>query len=209
MNLKEAYRYQTFLTNMMLTACSSVSDRDHAYNVTRKHLRSKANPEAEDVEETVDNGVFFPNDDVILLMESLIEEKYKLAKAINDAKSALDIDVDASIDSNKFRQKIASSISRMLSYQSSSNKIKGSDYKFNVEGNQVLYYYDVETDYKEAYDREYAKSLWRRITEESDEISSAVDAAMINTVVDYDPPYNVNDSFEDMMEQFIKQEADI
>ena len=203
MNLKEAFRYQTFLNDRLNMACLSVSSRDHAYKITKKHLRSKANPDAEDKEEIVDNGIFYPNDDVIRFMESLVGEKYKLTTAIDSAKSHLDIDIDASVESNKFRQRVANAIGRMLTFAKTSSKTKDNDYKFNVEGNQTMYYYEVETDFEEAYDRDQAKLIWHRLTEDSDAVSSAVDSAMINTSVDYDPPYNVNDSFEDMMERFL------
>ena len=36
----------------------------------------------------------------------------------------------------------------------------------------------------------------------ADKTSADIDAAMINTAVDYTPIYNVNDSFDDVMAEF-------
>ena len=53
MNLKESFRYQNFLDMMMRAASASIQQRDHCLKVTKTHLRSKANPDASDVTETV------------------------------------------------------------------------------------------------------------------------------------------------------------
>ena len=54
----------------------------------------------------------------------------------------------------------------------------------------------------ENYDKEAAKALMRATIAKADEVSAAVDAAMINTVVEYEPPYDVNESFDDVLEAF-------
>lgn len=38
----------------------------------------------------------------------------------------------------------------------------------------------------------------------ADKTSAEIDSAMINTVVDYNPVFDVNDSFEDVMSEFIE-----
>ena len=203
MNLKDAFRYQTFLERNFSRGCSSILDRTHAYDITKKHLRSKANPEAEDIEETVDNGEFFRNDDVIRFLLSLVDERSKLTEAIDKAKRSVPFDIDAAVETNKFRQRVASCIGSMLEYQAKDSVSKETGYKFNVDGNQTTYYYDVENRYAEAYDRAGAKVIMKDLSTSADAVSTAIDSAMINTVVDYIPPYNVNDSFDDMMESFL------
>ena len=58
MNLKESFRYQNFLENMLAYAGNSLTDREHSLTITKNHLRKKANAEAEDMMETVDVGEF-------------------------------------------------------------------------------------------------------------------------------------------------------
>ena len=82
---------------------------------------------------------------------------------------------------------------------------QGRDYKFNLEGNQTVYYYDIEMESVEAYDKANAKKLMRDMISTSDTVSADIDSALINTQVDYEPKYDVNESFEDVMEAFISQ----
>lgn len=54
----------------------------------------------------------------------------------------------------------------------------------------------------EAFDRNKAKELMYDIITESDEKSSEIDAALINTTVDYEPMYSVNMSYNDIIQKF-------
>ena len=204
MNIKEAFRYQSFMDSLLSRARMSILAREHAYEVTRTHNRKKANPEAEDIIETVEVADFYCNDDVIMFLKWLITEKESLTCAIHKAKSSLDFCFDAAIESNKFRQQVSGAIDSMLKYSAKKATETGRDYKFNVEGNQTPYIYDVEVEYKENYDRKTSKGIARDLIEEADKISAKIDAATINTIVDYTPKFNVNDSFEDVMENFVE-----
>lgn len=203
MNLKEAFRYQSFLETIMSYACRSIMDRDHAFKVTKNHKCHDANPEAEDFSEVVDVGEFYPNDDVIKLMTSLVDERMVLSSAINDAKQKLresGTDIDAMVSANKFAQRCAGAINDMLRYSKTTRQQTTSGYKFNNEGNQVPYYYVVEYSSEDNFDRANAKDIAKRLVTGADMTSAAIDVAMVNAVVDYTPPYDVNDSFDDIME---------
>lgn len=203
MNLKESFRYQNFLEGLMSCASTSLTDREHSLKVVKRHLRNKTNVDARDMEETVDYGDFYSNDSVLDFMLYLVEERSKLTVAIGKAKASIGFDLDAAIETNKFRQTVASRTKAMLRYTASKRVERGVDYKFNVEGNQSQYYYDIEVEATEAYDRNRAKGVIRDIMLEADEASAKIDSAMINTRVEYEPPFNVNDSFEDVMEEFL------
>lgn len=116
MNLKESFRYQNFLDMLMRSASVSITSKDHCLVTTKTHHYNKANPEAEDVEETISVDEFFPNDTVIAFMKWLVEEREKLTKAIGAAKASVGFDIDAAVATNKFRQEINSSIKNMLRY---------------------------------------------------------------------------------------------
>lgn len=205
MNLKESFRYQNFLENMLACSGNSLTDREHSLTITKNHLRKKANAEAEDVVETVDYGEFFHNDDVLRFMSRLVEEREKLTNAIGKAKASIGFDLDAAIETNKFRQSVASRVKTMLRFTTSKKMERGTDYKFNVEGNQTMYYYDIEVEAKEAFDRSKAKEIMRNLIQDADKTSAEIDAAMINTQVEYDAPFDVNDSFEDVMTEFLSK----
>lgn len=205
MNLKESFRYQNFLESMMGEAGSSLIERTHAQEISKKHLRNKANPEAQDIEETMDFGDFYKNDDVLAFMTMLVEERSKLTNAISKAKATISFDLDSAIETNKFRQIVASRIQYMLRFMPAKKVERGTDYKFNVEGNQVQYYYDIEVEYKDAFDRDAAKRVMRDMRSTSDKVSAEIDSALINTNVEYEPPFNVNDSFADVMAEFLNR----
>lgn len=202
MNLKESFRYQNFLDTMMRTASVSIQQRDHCLKVTKTHLRNKANSDATDIVENVEDEAFFPNDVVIAFMSWLVEEREKLTLAIGIAKSSIGFDIDSAIETNKFRQTVNSSIKGMLRFTPTKRIEQGRDYKFNVEGNQTPYIYEIEVVSEEAYDKVKSKTLMREMISKADEVSAAIDAAMINTKVGYDPLFDVNETFDDVMADF-------
>ena len=208
MNLKESFRYQNYLDRLMTSASASLTTRDHCVKAIKNHLKSNANPDAADNEEIVVREEFFNNDDVIRFMLWLIDERKRLTEAINDAKDKLDFDLDATIEANKFRQSVGNSIGLMLKYVPVTRVTSATDYKFNVEGNQMPYVYNVETVESDDYNRVAAKKTLRDIRITADKNSAEVESAMVNTVVDYEPRFDVNDSFEDVMANFISEASE-
>lgn len=202
MNLKEAFRYQNFLSSLMSSARASIMLEDHCLRTTKRHLIKESNPDAEDKEEVVENEDFVPNDTVLRFMKWIIDERYKLTRAIGQAKATAGIDIDADLETNKIRQMACESIKRMLQFTATKKNETGKAYKFNAEGNQSPYFYTIEVETTEAFDRGKAKELMYEIIAESDKKSSEIDSALINTVVDYEPVYSVNMSYEDIVRRF-------
>lgn len=200
MNLKEAFRYQNFLNGMINAAGTSIVAPENGYIVKKAHFPNKVNSEAVDYEEIQKAEDAPENDKVIRAMLRILDERRKLSEAIGRAKANIGFDLDAAIETNKSRQMIAKSIDRMLTrYKAKKSTERGVGYKFNVDGNQAEYYYDVDVSYEENFDRASAKETARKLITEADDQSSNIDAAMVNTVVDYQPPFNVNDSLEDIV----------
>lgn len=204
MNLKEAFRYQNFLDRMFGAAALSIQKRDHCLTQTRKHLCSKVNPEANDFEEEVKvEEEFFANDDVIKAMLFMIEEKEKLTIAINNAKKSIGLDIDAALAVNKYRQQFNSAVAFMMRFKPCNRVETEIGHKFNVAGDPVDYKYDVEVTSVESYDKDAAKKAMKEIISEADKTSSEIDAEKVNTKVEYTPVFDVNDSFEDVMNAFL------
>lgn len=203
MNLKESFRYQNFLDTLMRNASASIQCKEHCFEVVKHHFKNKANPDTTDMDEIVENGEFHKNDKVIAFMEWLVAEREKLTTAIGNAKSSIGFDLDSAIETNKFRQMVNSSIKGMLRYIPGKRIEQGRDYKFNIEGNQMAYIYDIEIESNDAFDRDDAKRVMRTMITKADEVSSEIDAAMINTNVEYIPRFDVNNSFDDVMSEFV------
>lgn len=202
MNLKEAFRYQNFLSSLMSSARVYINMEDRCLKTIKRHLIKESNPDAEDKEEIIENEDFVPNDTVLRFMKWIIDERYKLTRAIGQAKATACIDIDADIETNKVRQAACESIKRMLQYTATKKTETGKAYKFNAEGNQSPYYYTIEVETTEVFDRDKAKELMYEIIAESDKKSSEIDSALVNTVVDYEPVYSVNMSYDDIIRKF-------
>ena len=208
MNLKEAFRYQNFLDRIFGAACISIEKRDHCLTQTRNHLYNKVNPDMENVKEEVKTEEdFFANDDVIQAMLFLIEEKEKLSIAINKAKKSIDMDIDAAVSVNKYRQLLNKSVAFMMRLNPCTRIETGIAQKFNSTGDPVDYKYDVEVTSVEAYDRKAAKKIMKEVISEADKTSAAIDFVKVNTTVDYTPVFDVNDSFEDVMNTFLEMQG--
>lgn len=205
MNLKESFRYQKFLDGLMRSASSNLQNPYHSLKTTKVHYRQVVNPDATDETEIVEDGEFVHNDIMLAFMAHLIVVREELSIAISNAKQSIGFDTDAAIETNKFRQMLNCAVRQMLRHTASKRKIKETDYKFDINGQQVPYRYDVEIITTENYDKAAAKALMRETISKADEVSAAVDAAMINAAVEFEPPYDVNETFDDVLDTFIQR----
>lgn len=206
MNLKESFRHLSNMDELLNEGTSYISNRTRALSVVRKHLCNKANKEADSYDEpVVQEGAQFKPDDVIRFMQLVVVEREKLAKAIGVAKKGTKIDIDAATEANKARRALAKSLRDMLKFSGSMRKEKGTGYKFNAEGNQMPYSYDVEVVTTEAFDRDAAKKALRELLQKADEVSQEIDTLKVTTEVEeYPVPvFDVNDSFVEAMEAFL------
>lgn len=204
MNLKESFRYASYLETIASTASENLRIRDHALTTTKIHRKSAVDPDAKDITETVDNGDFVPNNDLIRFLQFVITERDKLGKAITAAKNNCGFDIDNAVAVNKMRQGVAANIKRMLSFKSNKTKEPCLGYRFNVAGDQTSYRYDVEVVTEDNFDRKASKTVMTAMLEESDATSAEIDRVLITTNVDFMPHFSVNDSFDDAVEAYLK-----
>ena len=203
MNLKEAFRYQNFLEETFDRVMSYLSMQSNILSTTHEHMRKKANPEAEDEKQIMTIRPYdVDNQTMVLLSLDLIDERAALTKAIAKAKAEAAMNMDAEILINKMRQKAATCFSRMAAQKASESVLKGTGYKFNAEGNQVAYTYDVKVVQTIDFNRNMVKGLARKLSDDSDAISSAIDEQIVSTKFNFTPKYFVSGSFEDTIETF-------
>ena len=206
MNLKEAFRYQNKLQSF-LDEAQRMLDRDS--NVTRvenTHLRHKVMAEAED--ETVfaapETEYSEKITDIARFLLYLLDEKGKLFAAIRKAKDALGIDMDSAVSLNTVRQSIACTFRRMNALRSSEQTIAngGIGYRFNAEGNQISYRCDVRRVTTINFDRRVIRAALGRLNQQADEASAKIDLCLVTSMVDYEPPFDVNASFAEAFETY-------
>jgi len=206
MKLKTALRYRRFLWNMMKSADHSITLPEHCLTITKTHLRSMADPELDDLIETVDAGKFYSNDDVLRFMCRLIEERKKLANAISQAKEAIRCDIDAIIENNQFRQLAAKHIEEMLRYKTSRTTESAHMVRSDKKNRTISYRYDIVVERNEAFDRDLAENILRGITAEINTTTAAIDSILSNVEVDHVAVFNMRGSFKDAMKKFLSDE---
>lgn len=199
MNLKEAFRYQNFLDELLGTAYSYLNNKNFVVSTVETHLKSQVNPDAKDevIEVQKPYDVEFTPNDLIDFVVKVINEKEKISNIISDAKMRTEIDIDVAIALNKKKQGFAR-VLQSLSNIKSGEKIKNaSDYKFNTDGNQVSYYYKINEVTQIDFDRNDVRGLYKKLLKETDEVSTKLDSILINTELDFNPSWDINDSFEE------------
>ena len=201
MILKEAFRYQNYLTSLFVQATSYLSREDFITTTTQNHNRSMVNPDAQDEKISVPKvfNVGYKPNDLIDFVVKLIDEKQKLSNAITEAKKSLDMDIDAAMSMNKTKQDFISVLRRMASIKSTESEKEGTSYKFNNDGDQVSYRYPVKEVKAIDYNRNTVKGLISKYKKETDQISTTRDRIDIMTEVDYTPLWEVDTPLEDIL----------
>lgn len=211
MNLKEAFRFQNKLQSMMDEVGSVLNSNSNITKVQNTYLRHKVMAEAEN-ETTVDALPTEYGDKITELAEFLVHlltEREKLSAAIHKAKSGLKLTagMDGEVSLNSKRQEIANLFRHMVSLRNGEVLIPngGNGYRFNNEGNQVSYRCDVKRVTTINFDRNKIRKLCADLSKKSDETSAALDAALVNTVVEYEPPFDVNETFAEAFESYLTE----
>ena len=201
MVLKEAYRYQNYLDKLIRDAQSYLMKKDFITQTVQTHNRKKVNQEAEDetIEVKSSYTVEFKPMDLVNFIVKAIEEKQKLSDAIVKAKKSTEIDIDSSVAMNKAKQAYIAVLGMMANTKPSESVTRGTGYKFNADGDQTSYYYDIENVTTISYDRNDVRGLIKKLQKETDDVSTKLDTIQITTLVDYTPVWDLNDNLEDVV----------
>ena len=211
MNLKDAFRAQNKLQSLMEEASEILQDRDNILKVTTTHLRSKVMPETQDAvtEDAAPSEYADHIDQVASFLMAMLAEREKLSAAIYDAKTALPLDMDSETGLNRARQALANIFLRMTALRNSEVVLAngGSGYRFNSDGNQVSYRCDAKRVTTINFNRNKIRSMATELGHKSDGISAKLDQCLVNTTVDYTLPFEMNDSFDVILTDYIQQHS--
>lgn len=199
MNLKEAFRYQNFLDELLGTAYSYLNNKNFVVSTVETHLKSQVNPDAKDevIEVQKPYDVEFTPNDLIDFVVKVVNEKEKISNIISDVKMRTEIDIDVAIALNKKKQGFARVLQSLSNIKSGEKVKNASDYKFNTDGNQVSYYYKINEVTQIDFNRNDVRGLYKKLLKETDEVSTKLDSILINTELDFNPSWDINDSFEE------------
>ena len=203
MILKEAFRYQNFLSGLLDGVCAYLNDSRNIMEITQQHMRSAAHSEATD--ETTcnkdDRAINVPVDHVVNFGLEVLKEKEALAAAIDEGKK-LCPSVDRGVAINKNRQRFIGTLKRMAMLRGKERMTIGNAYCFNAEGVQVPYRYDIKETSKIDFDRNNVKKIIEELTEKCDEASNFADYSLTAVKLEFTPQFSINDSFEDLIEKY-------
>ena len=211
MNLKEAFRYQNKIERLMCEAKDILSRERNVTKVENTSLRHKVNPDAAD-ETTLELPETEYADqitEIAVFLMFLLDEREKLSRSIREAKKTMDIDFDGEVSLNAKRQTIADVFRRMSEIRCSEklHPNMGVGYKFNAEGNQVSYRCDLKTVTTINFDRNKVRAYAAGLSKKADLISAELDKSMVNTEVDYESPFDVNDTFAEVLQWHIDRNS--
>lgn len=208
MNLKEAFRYQNKLQALM-EECRYILENDRNTTKTEcTYLRKKVmeGAENETIVEAAPSEYADRINEVIGLMMRLLSEREKLFEVIHDAKAKLSVDFDAEASLNNTRHNMSSVLRHMADIRSSEvvTQNGGYGYRFNTDGNQVSYKCDIKRVTTINFDRNLVRKYAAELSKQSDEVSTQLDQALVNAEVEYEAPFDVNDTFADVFDDFVK-----
>lgn len=209
MNLKDAFRVQNKLQQVMTQALDILEDHRNLLKVKTTHLRSKVMDDAQDVvvEENAPSEYAGYANEIAGFLMAMMAEREKLSAAIRAAKGTLPLDMDSEAGLNRQRQALARVFRGMTALRNSEKTIAGggSGFRFNGEGNQVTYRCDARQVITIDFNRNKIRALAASLGRKADESSMEMDKYLVNTQVDYAPPFDVNDSFDTILTDFMEQ----
>ena len=201
MNLKESYRYANYLDGLLSTAYTYLRNKGFVTTTVEEHLRKQSNPDVENetIEVQKPFDVEFKPNQVIDFVVRVLNEKNKLSDAIAEAKNTTDVNIDNAIAMNKKKQGFVSVLNGIADIKPSETKTTSKGYKFDINGEQKPYVYDVNRKTSIDFDRTDVRNLIKKYLKETDEISAKLDLIEITTQVDFVPAFDINSKFEELV----------
>lgn len=219
LTLKEAGRYANTLKKHIddIIMLPHFGLEGKMYTTTELHKRKASYKEAED--ETIiveyDGNIDVEISDLDNVLFTLLEEKAKLAEAISEGKKGIKLvvegeditrNLDSAIEYAKTLRRISQSyFEAFINLRDSKRKSQGKAYGMNVEGNQMPYYYEIETVTTLNYDKDKYVEKDKEIKIKADRISEAIERASTEPSIEFVPKFNYLDSLEDVVSKVIKE----
>lgn len=197
--LKKSFELHNYLKSLFDEGLSILSCSDNITVSKQEHMRNKVYSEAEDEitikAKKVDYD--FSINDLINFVCVVQTEMETLTTAINKAKHYNEKDFDGMITINNRKRELLHRLLNMASVKPKENILQGYSVKFNEEGNQVTYCYDIKEVTTIDFDRNKVKAIASKLRKELDETSTNIDMMQLETMVDFKSKFEIGDSIED------------
>lgn len=214
-SIKESFRTLNILDRHISSLTSYIRNTNNAVKIKEVHLKSKSNSDVtdEELDVSAERTYNCSIDDITFLIRQLIDQKLGLALAVESAKKDLILDwkenginltLDTGVEYAKKCRELANNLKSLVDLKSSETKKQGKDYKFNAEGNQTPYVYNIEVKTTIDFNRDNVNDLYKKLLNKADTLSTQIESAMLKEVVEFKSIYDIHDSIAEIVEKYLK-----
>lgn len=204
--LKKSFELQNYLRGLLDSALNVLSYNDNITVTKQEHMRKKVLAEADD-EEVIKpkrHEYGFDMNGLVDFACYIQEQMAILTTEINVAKYNSSHDLDGLIAINNQKRKLLERMVAMSAVKARETMAKGIGVKFNGEGNQTTYNYDIKETTTIDFDRNKVKAIASRLRRELDEGSTTIDKMMLETNVYYSTIFEIGDDLEEAVMKFLE-----
>jgi len=213
-SLKESFRVLSYIDKTISSLTSYLSNKNNSISVLEQHLKEKSNPEAKNEELDTTTIKEYPDAstiNIINLVQNLIAEKTKLEISVELAKRGIVIEtkdnknlsLDSAISNAKQSRNLANVLNNLINIKTDEKKTVGTGFKFNINGEEVPYRYDVVVTKTINFDRNIVSDNYKQLLEKADKLSISIEKAMMEEIVEYEFPYSIHDSVVDVVSKYL------
>jgi len=212
-SLKESFRILNILDQHTSSLLSYISNKSNSLKVEEIHLKSKVTENQDEViDQTTERQYKCSVTDISFLISQLISQKLELSLSIENAKKDLFLDwqengenltLDTGILFAKKSRELSNNLKYLLDLKPSEAKSFGSDFIFNVEGNQVQYKFPIEKKTILDFDRNEINTLYKSMLNRSNTLSIQIEKAMMQDIVEFIPIYDILASTSEIVEEYL------
>lgn len=210
-SLKKSFEYKNYFKNLFNECCSLLIDDSFMTKTIEEHYINKVNKDEDDKVENIISlkrniYSFITPNQLIDFVIYINNECNRLSEAITAAKTREPLSrYDTLITKNSQDRDLLYSISATNKIKSKEEFSVGSGRKFNIDGEQVTYDYDVKRIKTIDFDRNETKKLALKLRSECNSTSEAIDLLLVQNLVEFDTIFETGESFEEAFERYLNK----
>ena len=204
--LKKSFELQNYLRGLLDSALNVLSYNDNITVTKQEHMRKKVLAEADDEEVIKPKRHEYVFDiNALVDFACYVQQQMAILTAeINVAKCNNLYDLDCLIAVNNQKRKLLERMVAMSTVKAKETVAKGIGVKFNGEGNQTTYNYDIKETTTIDFDRNKVKAIASRLRRELDADSTTIDKMMLDIFVDYSTIFEIGDDLEEAVVKYLE-----
>lgn len=197
MNLKDAFRFKHVIHDMIDEACRIMMSRETIYDVSEQHLKSQVIATEKDETITVCPTRKYSMNaaQVFNFIQKLMNEYQLLSLKIDMAMSRNIATYKAMLDVTRQVRAVANSLNHLTTCARTERQEVGAATYINAAGDASSYTYPKKIVSTPTFNVEELQEALKNLLDQADKNSNELEKKLIETEVDYQPKFSVNDSF--------------